>query len=191
MITRKRGGEPEDSESTVDLAPANRRWPPDEARGLAKPTCLRCSGLGLCPTYGGKSTPCHCVFRAVFRACHARFLECAAVQRCSQASLDRPRLGRSWAPSGFKNEEYIADFCLVSRRSLDDFQFRLFKFHFLLGADSKDCCRQLGINRDAFFRAVYRIQQTLGRVFRELEPHALYPLHKYFNDRSSAFDRAA
>ena len=82
---------------------------------------------------------------------------------------------------GLKNEEYIADFCLVSRRVLDDHQYRLFKFHFLLGADWKLCCMRLKIDRGEFFHEVYRIQQKLGRAFRELQPYALYPLEEYFN----------
>jgi hypothetical protein len=31
-----------------------------------------------------------------------------------------------------------------------------------------------------FFRIVYNIQTKLGRVFRELQPHSLYPLDQYF-----------
>ena len=82
---------------------------------------------------------------------------------------------------GLKNEEYIADFCLVSRRVLDDHQYRIFKFHFLLGADWKLCCTRLKMERGDFFHEVYRIQQKLGRAFRELQPYALYPLEEYFN----------
>jgi hypothetical protein len=36
------------------------------------------------------------------------------------------------------------------------------------------------MDRGAFFHAVYRIEQRLGRVFAELEPYALYPLSEYF-----------
>lgn len=82
---------------------------------------------------------------------------------------------------GMKNEEYMADFCLVSRRHLTDYEYKVFKFHFLHGADWKLCCRQLNIDRGTFFHEVYRIQQKLGRIFRELEPHALFPLDEYFN----------
>jgi len=82
---------------------------------------------------------------------------------------------------GMKNEEYIADFCLVSRRTLTESEYKLFKFHFLLGADWKLCCRKLNIERGEFFHEVYRIQQKLGKTFRELEPHALFPLDEYFN----------
>jgi hypothetical protein len=85
---------------------------------------------------------------------------------------------------GRKDEEYIADFCLVSRRNLEDFEYRLFRYHFLLGADWKLCCRRLGLDRGNFFHAVYRIEQKLGRVFRELEPYSLFPLDEYFHGPS-------
>jgi len=79
-----------------------------------------------------------------------------------------------------KDEDYVADFCLVSRRTLDEFEYKVFRFHFLLGADWKLCCRQMKIDRGTFFHTVYRIQQKLGRVFRELRPYSLYPLDEYF-----------
>ena len=81
---------------------------------------------------------------------------------------------------GLKNEEFMADFCLVSRRTLDEHEYRLFRYHFLLGADWKLCCRKLNIDRGTFFHDVYRIEQKLGRTFRELEPHALFPIDEYF-----------
>jgi hypothetical protein len=54
----------------------------------------------------------------------------------------------------------------------------------LLGADWKLCSRKLGIDRGNFFHAVYRIEQKLGRVFRELEPYPLFPVDEYFNGPS-------
>ncbi len=99
----------------------------------------------------------------------------------SRASLEfiAGREGRfTW---GRKDEEYMADFCLVSRRTLDEFEYRLFKFHFLLGADWRLCTRCLKIDRGNFFHAVYRIEQKLGRVFRELKPYGLFPLDEYFH----------
>jgi hypothetical protein len=80
-----------------------------------------------------------------------------------------------------KREEYMADFCLVSRRTLDDFEYRLFRYHHLLGADWRLCCRQLKMERGDFFHALYRVEQKLGKVFAELEPYPLYPLRDYFN----------
>ncbi len=81
---------------------------------------------------------------------------------------------------GMKEEEYMADFCLVSKRALEEEEYQLFRFHFLLGADWKLCCRRLKMDRGSFFHNVYRIEQKLGRVYRELQPHALFPLDEYF-----------
>lgn len=85
-----------------------------------------------------------------------------------------------------KNEEYVADFCLVSSRFLNKTEHTIFKYHFLLGADWKLCCRRLKIDRGTFFHIVYRIQHRLGRAFRELEPYALYPLSDYFSGEPKA-----
>jgi len=99
----------------------------------------------------------------------------------SRVSLEANPARERKAIWGRKDEEYVADFCLVTRRVLSDSEYRIFKFHFLLRADWKLCCRRLGMDRGNFFHAVYRIQQRLGRVFRELEPYSLYPLDEYFN----------
>jgi hypothetical protein len=99
----------------------------------------------------------------------------------SRVSLEANSGTQRKAVWGLKNEEFIADFCLVSRRTLNEAEYRVFKYHFLLGADWKLCCRKLNIDRGTFFHEVYRIQQKLGRVFRELKPYALYPLDEYFN----------
>lgn len=37
------------------------------------------------------------------------------------------------------------------------------------------------MDRGSFFHDVYRIEQKLGKTFRELEPYALFPLDEYFN----------
>jgi hypothetical protein len=79
-----------------------------------------------------------------------------------------------------KKEEYMADFCLVGRRVLTDEEHRIFRFHFLLGADWKLCCRQLNMDRGNFFHTVYRIEEKLGRTFAELRPFPLFPLDEYF-----------
>ena len=80
-----------------------------------------------------------------------------------------------------KREEFMADFCLVSRRALDDFEYKIFRYHYLLGADWRLCCRQLKMDRGDFFHTLYRIEAKLGRIYAELEPYPLYPLREYFN----------
>ena len=84
---------------------------------------------------------------------------------------------RVWAR---RDEEYVADFCLISKKYLDEFEHKVFRFHFLLGADWKLCCRQMKMDRGTFFHEIYRIQQKLGRALREVQPYALFPLDEYF-----------
>jgi len=75
----------------------------------------------------------------------------------------------------------MADFCLVGQRTLEDLENRIFRVHFLLGADWKLCCRQLHTDRGTFFHLVYNIEHRLGRVFAELAPYPLYPVAEYFS----------
>jgi len=93
---------------------------------------------------------------------------------------------RCGGPAGYrtysrKREEYMADFCLVSRRTLEDPEHRVFRAHYLLGADWKLCCRQLKMDKGTFFHHVYSIEGQLGRVFAELTPYSLYPVAEYFS----------
>lgn len=157
-------------------------WTRSDTIALAKQSCAQCHGLGLRSSAKAKPNPCNCVFRAVFRACYARFRHCATKEKyMSKATLEHiaGRDGRlTW---GRKDEEYIADFCQVSRKALDELEYKVFRFHFLLGADWRLCTKRLDIDRGTFFHAVYRIEQKLGRVFRELEPYGLFPLDEYFH----------
>jgi hypothetical protein len=157
-------------------------WTRSETLALAMHNCSQCHGSGLRLIKKGAASPCNCVLRAIFRICWDRFIRCVTQEKhLSRVSVE-PHAGRS-RPStwGRKDEEYIADFCLVAHRTLDDFENRLFRYHFLLGADWRLCTRRLGMDRGNFFHAVYRIEQKLGRVFRELEPYALFPLDEYFH----------
>jgi len=158
-----------------------REWSRSDTIALAKQSCTQCHGLGLKGALRSASPPCNCVLRAIFRACYARFRHCATKEKHMSRATPELIAGREgkliW---GRKDEEYVADFCLVSRRTLDEFEYKIFKFHFLLGADWKLCTRKLNIDRGNFFHAVYRIEQKLGRVFRDLEPYSLFPLDEYF-----------
>ncbi len=169
-------------------------WTRSETIALAKNTCTQCHGLGLRLGRTDKMVPCNCVLRAIFRACYARFRHCASKEKhMSRISLEFiPGRERKFS-YGRKDEEYMADFILVSRRTLDDFHYDIFRFHFLLGADWKLCCRRLNVDRGNFFHAVYRIEQALGRVFRELKPYGLFPLREYFHGTATEarlFDRS-
>lgn len=158
------------------------KWERSDTIALAAPHCAGCRGLGLRGGRQERTQPCNCVLRGIFRACFARFQLIATnepgVSRISLEANPGQERKTLW---GRKDEEFAADFCLVSRRTLNETEYRIFRFHFLLGADWHLCCRRLKMDRGAFFHAVYRIQQKLGRVFRDLEPYALYPIDEYFN----------
>lgn len=157
-------------------------WTRSETLGLAAAQCTTCHGLGLRPTKKGKDAPCNCVLRSIFRACFRRFRNCVEKEKhLSQCTLHftggRER-SMSW---GRKDEEYIADFLLMAKRHLPDGEYRIFKYHYLLGADWRLCTMKLKMDRGDFFHRVYRIEARLGRAFREEEPYGLFPLDEYFH----------
>lgn len=162
-------------------------WTRSETFALASAACTLCQGEGLRrTTRKEEALPCNCVLRAIFRACYTRFRDCInqekQVSKVTWQFCESGKGGgvRTW---GRRDEEYTADFILVTRRTLTPFEDRVFRFHYLLGADWRLCCRQMGIDRGTFFHTVYRLQQKLGRVFRELQPYALYPLDEYFGGK--------
>jgi len=161
-------------------------WTRSETLALAAHSCVHCDGLGL--RVGERDEPpqpCNCVLRAIFRACFIRFRECAAKEKyLTRVTLDTVPGVDSKNAYSRKNEEYVADFCLVSNRLLAEDEYNIFRYHYLLGADWRLCCRRLNIDRGTFFHKVYHIQQRLGRGFRELEPYSLYPLSEYFGGES-------
>ena len=114
-----------------------------------------CHGSGLRLNRTKSRAPCNWVLRAIFRICYDRFVRCARQEpHLSRISVE-PQGGKQRASTwGRKDEEVLADFCLVARRALSDSEHRLFRYHFLLGADWKLCTRKLGIDRGTFFHAV-------------------------------------
>ena len=150
-------------------------WTRSETLALATNACTYCHGLGLRNGRRGEDKPCLCVFRTVFRICAARFRLC---QEREKHKTGVTLEGNVW---GRKNEEYVVDFLNVSKRSLSAEDWRIFTYHFLLGADWRMCTRKLGMDRGTFFHEIYRITERLGRVFRELQPYPLFPLDEYFH----------
>jgi hypothetical protein len=78
-----------------------------------------------------------------------------------------------------KRQEFVADFSLAARRALNEKDYQLFRYAFVLGADHRLCCRCLGIERTQYFYDIYRIEETLGKYLAELEPYPLYPVDEY------------
>lgn len=158
-------------------------WTRSETLALAAHSCVHCNGLGIRVSERNEpQQPCDCVLRSIFRACLIRFRQCAAKEKyMTRVTLDSVYGIDSRNAYSRKNEEYVADFCLVSSRYLTPGEHTIFRYHFLLGAEWKLCCHRLKMDRGTFFHIVYRIQQRLGRAFRELEPYSLYPLSEYFS----------
>jgi hypothetical protein len=161
------------------------QWNRSNTIGLASASCCYCEGLGLRLVYKNHSVPCGCVFRSVFRICMNRFRECSVNEGLTGTA--------SWEywPGGLqgyhfysrKREEFIADLCLISRRTLQPAEFQLFNLYFLGGAHWKLCATRLKMERGALFHAIYRIERKLGRAFAETEPYGLFPLDEYFGGR--------
>ena len=149
--------------------------------GIANAACVYCEGMGLVLDRDDQESPCECALRAVFNSCLYAFKECVALgERTASVSWEPcygPTGGRVFSR---KREEYLADFLLVTERSLTEEDYRIFRYHFLLGADSQICCQKLNMDRGIFFHLIYRMKQRLGRVYAELQPYPLYPLRDYF-----------
>lgn len=157
-------------------------WTRSETIGLAYVQCTTCHGLGLRAVKQGKDAPCNCVLRSIFRACFRRFRQSVEKEKhLSQCTIQFTRGRERSMTWGRKDEEYIADFLLMTRRLLSDAEYRIFKFHYLLGADWRMCCTKLKMDRGEFFHQIYRIEARLGRAFREQEPYGLFPLDEYFH----------
>ena len=162
-------------------------WNRSQALALAVDHCTHCHGVGLLIGRRRRPVPCNCVLRGVFRACYGKFMECIYREKhVTRAVLEKSSGANRRYSFGRKDEEFVADFFLVSRRHLEPLEFRVFRYHLLLGADWKLCTRRLEMDRGEFFHILYRIEQRLGRVFRELKPYPLFPLDEYFTSGGRA-----
>lgn len=139
-------------------------------------------GAGTRVGRAGRIAPCACVYRAVFRACFHKFFDLSTSERyMSRVTWEAPR-GRTGNGSwGRKREEFIADFHLIAKRTLNEFEWGIFLHHFLSGGDWKFCCRRLRIDRGNFFHGVYRLEKKLGAAYAETLPYPLYPVNEYFH----------
>lgn len=159
-------------------------WTHESVAGLFKPLCVRCKNSGLLTAYKQK-IPCGCVTRAIFRACWRKWKDIHANGISLRSSLLRMTQPsgpvNSPHPTSRNHEEFCADFELIAKRTLTDpFEYAVFRLHFLQDKECLECCQRLSINRGTFWHSVFRIEQKLGRAFRETEPYAIFPVDEYF-----------
>ena len=156
-------------------------WSRSDTLALAVSACRVCHGLGLRSGRRGVSSPCNCALRSIFRICFKRWralvLREKYLSKCNFVRVAGPQGRGGW---GRVDEEYIADFEIIARRTLEPELHKIFRLHFVLGADWRLCSGRLGMDKGLFFHAVYRIEQQLGRAFRDTEPYGLFPLDEYF-----------
>ncbi len=158
------------------------------AIGTSKMDCKYCLGTGARRVRYGRNAVCKCSYRAVFRACYNRYIECGELgSHASTVSLEFAQGPKGRCTYSRKREEFRADFYLVARRYLPELELQIFNFHFLLGADWRLCCRKLQMTRGTFFHALYRTEQLLGKAYCEVEPYPLYPMDEYFGGTTSKF----
>ncbi len=181
LALRQRPPQPQRRPATVYEMPPTEvngvRWDRSAVCALAFRSCHACHGSGLRVAWSSgppRSRPCNCVYRTIFRA----------VMRAYRYRREfRPVSGISFRFSvcGRKSEEFLADVWLLAKRTLDAAHWPVFVLHCVEGQGWRACAASLGIDRGNFFHSVYRIEQQLGRAFRELRPYALFPVEEYFD----------
>lgn len=152
-----------------------------DALAMAKASCTFCHGFGMRPVLRASDVVCGCVWREVFRVVMRRFRACSRASysvRCVQ--WDHCSGVTGYRAYSRPREEFCADVWLIAARVLLPADLRLFRLHYLLGADWRLCCPRLGIDRGNFFHRVYCVEELLGRSFAEVRPYPLYPLAAYF-----------
>jgi hypothetical protein len=177
-------------------------WTQSHALPLSAQTCVHCFGMGM-RSFGkaGHRVVCGCVLRAIFRACYRRFRYCLeGPPKMSCSHIDEQRISRGKgighsaargrtepAKYGIPSAEYVADFLAIAKRTLspdgtETQLYRIFVWHFLYGAEAPLINQRLGRPREdrELFHDYYRIEEALGRAFRETEPYGLWPLDEYF-----------
>ena len=106
-------------------------WNQTDLSVLAQGSCRVCGGSGTRKEKEDDLVPCGCALRNIFRVCYERFQLCAVHHdRISRVCYERASSGKShrgtWSR---KEEEYIADFELLARRTLDDVHYKIFRYH--------------------------------------------------------------
>ena len=155
-------------------------WNRSNTIGLASESCCYCNGDGMRPVYEDKQAPCNCVFRAAFRACYARFRECA-ISGEQPGNVEWEIIG---GPGGRRmysrrHEEFMADFTLIARRELNDLDYKIFRIYHLLGATGG----WLGVLQDGPRQLLARglsDRTEAGAGILRNQPYPLFPLDEYF-----------
>lgn len=154
-----------------------------EWMALSYASCKFCFGTGVrLFGVGHVETVCNCcnrgVCRSVVRAYKFYSESIGQTLRSPQLSDGSNRQARR--TGGNRQAEWCADVWLCAKRNLTPRQWQIFRRHHIGGEQ----WNQFGIEWGVFWHEKYRLEQILGRVFRELKPYALFPTDEYFHESS-------
>lgn len=161
-------------------------WNTSLTLAVSSEECPLCEGNGMRwirSRYPGRGRwrPCRCALLGVFRCCYERWLQIESGDQISQVQYGIRADTAAYAGYSMPDLEYSADFVLLAKRHLTNATERaIFQLHFMEERDWRDCCRRLDMERGAFYHAVYRIEQRMGRVYAETQPYPLFPMENYF-----------
>jgi hypothetical protein len=152
-------------------------WNRGELLTLAETKCTKCFGVGALRT-----GPCGCVLRKIFRICFRKWTdlqsEAGNVRGVHWNHLSGgTRTARCY---GRKNEEFLADFYLIAKRTLSQENWQILRLHYLLGWSYREVCAALPLEAGTFYHRCYQVEEALGAAFRQTRPYALFPLREYF-----------
>src|SRR4051812_35147597 len=104
-------------------------WTRSETIALSLHSCTRCDGLGTTLDRSGSLQPCKCTLRSIFRICYNQFRQCVEQDPYMSRMSCEPSYAGQKRPTtwGRKDEEYICDFEMVAKRTLDAEEHRLFR----------------------------------------------------------------
>lgn len=154
---------------------------------LSQALCPTCKGEGTKGRVRLEPTPCECVKRKAFRCCLEKYRGCQILPDTNMSVIGVNDGMNSRGQSrrvvfGFRNTEFVADFDLAARRTLDKREQLVLRLYHMEGLQWRLCAKRAGVKEPEFFRYLGRVEAKLGGAFMQLKPYPLYPLHVYFSD---------
>lgn len=94
----------------------------------------------------------------------ARFRQCVDGAKHFGPATIEASISNGMSALGSRNREFSARFIELSQYTLSAFEYRLFNYHFLLGANSVLCCRKMNIDLNTFSETVRQLQEKVGKA---------------------------
>lgn len=169
-------------ETPAESRPEKYCWTRADVLGLARQGCTNCQGRGWFVKTPGYA--CHCVTRAIFHQLMAEWHKIKNAEHLAQFRVEQigQRGGKTVRRGGWsmKRPEFVADLEILAKRVLAPTDFRVWRLYHCYGAQYREACALLDMDKGTFFHAVYRVENQVGRAAREVRPYALFPIADYY-----------